>query len=179
MPNRIVIIGTFGVLLASLSLRAADPPAGDWRFYSGTNGSTKHSPLDQINRENVSRLRIAWRRPALSAEFASAHPQLRLSNNFRATPIMIGGVMYASNGVGLAEAFDPETGRTIWEQREPPEGLRGSTANRGLAYWSEGAEARLFTYTNNFLYALNPRTGQPVSGFGTGGRIDLSVGLGR
>src|SRR5689334_11692824 len=111
---------------------------GEWRYYSGDNGSKKYSPLDQINKDNVARLKFAWRRPAFSAELAAANPQLKPANNYRATPIMVNGVLYASNAVGLAEAFDPETGNTVWTQKAPPEGLRGSSANRGLAYWSEG-----------------------------------------
>src|SRR5215510_13161386 len=119
--------------LATVARMADAPPAGtangEWRFYSGDNGSKKYSPLDQINKDNVTRLKIAWRRPALSADFAAANPQIRPTNNFRATPIMVNGVLYASNAVGLAEAFDPETGKTLWTQQVPPEGVRGSTAN--------------------------------------------------
>jgi quinoprotein glucose dehydrogenase len=168
--------------LASVARMADAPPAGtasgEWRYYSGDNGSKKYSPLDQINKDNVGRLKIAWRRPALSAEFAASNPQLRVTNNYRATPIMVNGVLYASNAVGLAEAFDPETGKTLWTQKVPAEGVRGSTANRGLAYWSEGNEARLLTYTNSFLYALDPKTGEPFQNFGDGGKVDLAAGMG-
>src|SRR5215475_9689566 len=121
---------------------------------------------------------MAWRPPGGNPEFATAKAQIRRSNKFRATPIMLNGVLYASNAVGLAEAFDPETGKTVWSQKVPPEGVRGSTANRGLAFWSEGNESRLLTYTNSFLYALDPKTGEPFQNFGTGGRVDLVEGLG-
>jgi glucose dehydrogenase len=185
MVRRLVLVAATAATIVSLAsvARMADTPgpaaaSGEWRYYSGDNGSQKYSPLDQINKDNVGRLKIAWRRPAMSAEFAAANPQIRPTNNYRATPIMVNGVLYASNAVGLAEAFDPESGHTIWSQKEPSEGVRGSTANRGLAYWSEGSEARLFTYTNNFLYALDPKTGEPLAGFGTGGRVDLVEGLG-
>src|SRR5215813_11624253 len=86
--------------LASVAKMADAPPPtgtanGEWRFYSGDNGSKKYSPLDQINKDTVSRLKIAWRRPALNPEFATANPQIRPTNNFRATPIMLNGVLYA------------------------------------------------------------------------------------
>jgi len=169
-----------GALLTSLALLADSHGTanGEWRVYSGTNAATKYSPLDQINKSNVSQLQIAWRHPALSDAFKAANPQVRLFNNFRATPIMVNGVLYASNGVGLAEAFDPATGALIWEQAPPPEGLRGSTANRGVAWWGEGSDARIFTFVNDWLYALNPATGAAIASFGQNGRINLTTGLG-
>src|SRR6267378_3817928 len=118
---------------------------GEWRSYAADNASTKYSPLDQINASNGARLRVAWRRPQIDPEFAAAHPQLRLSNNYRSTPLMVGGVLYATNAVGLVEAFDPETGRTLWRQKVDDEfsgnpGLGG--ALRAVAYWNQGSDAR-------------------------------------
>ena len=151
---------------------------GEWRYYSGDNASTKYSPLDQINAANVSRLRVAWRRPQIDPDFAAAHPNLRLSNNYRSTPLMAAGVLFATNAVGLAEAFDPETGRTLWRQKVDDEfsgnpGLGG--ALRAVAYWGEGSEARVLTYYKQDLYALHPKTGEPIRGFGSDGRVDLRI----
>jgi glucose dehydrogenase len=164
---------------AAVSGAGNDTPAkGEWRQYAGDNGSTKYSPLDQINRSNVMKLRVAWRRPQIDAEFAAAYPNLRLSNNYRSTPIMAGGVLYATNAVGIAEGFDPETGRTLWRQKVAGElsgnpGLGG--AIRALAYWREGPDARILTYQKQYLYALDPKTGETFSSFGDGGKVDLSV----
>ena len=164
-------------VIVSAIVLASGTENGEWRHYSGDLAATKYSPLDQINRNNVSRLKIAWRRPHIDAEFLAANPQLRIGNNFRSTPIMVGGVLYASNGAGLAEAIDPETGRTIWTQKI--EGvLQPGTANRGLAYWGSGADARIITHRGRYLYALNPKTGAPVSSFGEGGRVDINKDLG-
>ena len=163
---------------AALLSAASDTPAkGEWRQYSGDNGSTKYSPLDQINRSNVMKLRVAWRHPQIDADFLAANPKLRLSNNYRSTPIMVNGVLYATNAVGLAEAFDPETGRTIWRQKVDGDfsgnpGLGG--AIRAVAYWSEGTEARILTYHKQYLYALDPKTGAPFKDFGDEGKVDLS-----
>ena len=56
-------------------------------------------------------------------------------------------------------AFDPETGKTLWTQiisdSEPLD-----QANRGVAYWGEGPQARIITYRNEYLYALDPHTGE-------------------
>jgi quinoprotein glucose dehydrogenase len=164
---------------ATASGAGSDAPAkGEWRQYAGDNASTKYSPLDQINRSNVMKLRVAWRHPQVDAEFLAAHPNLRLSNNYRSTPIMARGVLYATNAAGLAEAFDPETGWILWRQKATGDlsgnpGLGG--AIRAVAYWSEGPEARILTYQKQYLYALDPKTGEPLKDFGDGSKVDLSV----
>ena len=164
---------------ASLALQAQPTAAqGEWRHYSGDNGSKKYAPLAQIDKGNVSRLRVAWRRPQISSEFLTANPKLRLSNNYRSTPIMVGGLLYATNAVGLVEAFDPASGATVWSQKSDQEesgnpGLGG--ALRAVAFWGEGAEARVFSYHRQFLYALHPKTGAPIATFGAGGRVDLAA----
>src|SRR6185503_10893930 len=164
------------VALLSLSgLEAADK-SGEWRFYSGDNGSTKYSPLDQINKSNVASLKIAWRRPQIEPSLLKG-ATIRPLNNFRSTPIMVDGVVYASNGIGLAEAFDPETGKTLWVQDPSGDGLRGS-ANRGVAYWGQGADARVITFRGPYLYALNPKTGERISTFGSNGVVDLAADVG-
>ncbi|MSO63030.1 MAG: pyrroloquinoline quinone-dependent dehydrogenase [Acidobacteria bacterium] len=177
--RRLLMVGAMVALMAVM-LGADDqsPALGEWRYYSGDNGARKYSPLDQITRDNVGGLRIAWRRPHLDPSLtAGATTNLRLSNNFRSTPIMVNGVLYASNAVGLAEAFDPATGKTLWVQKPGADGLRG-TSNRGVAYWGEGAEARIITFRNQHLYALDPQTGEPIPSFGTGGSVNLNEGLG-
>ncbi len=148
----------------------------EWRYYSGDNGATKYSPLDQISSSNVTALKIAWRRPQVDRSLLQGEP-VRLLNNFRSTPIMVNGVLYASNGVGLVEAFDPSTGKTLWVQQPGPDGMRGS-ANRGVAYWGEGDDARIITFRNRSLYALNPKTGEAIASFGNAGVVDLGADVG-
>src|SRR5436190_19142200 len=76
----------------------------EWRVYSADSGSTKYAPLDQINKDNVAKLHIAWRRPAVDKTLMAIDPKLTFGGNFRVTPIMVKGVMYSPNGVGLVEA---------------------------------------------------------------------------
>jgi quinoprotein glucose dehydrogenase len=167
-------------LLTSICLAGtavAQTENGEWRSYSGDAGSTKYAPLDQINRTNVKNLRIAWRRPALDPLLSGKDPKLQVPNNFRATPLMIGGVLYSPNGVGLVEAFHPATGKTIWIQ-EPgsgPDALRG-TSTRGVAYWRDASDERIFVQRGEALIALNAKTGQPYSMFGTSGVVNLHLG---
>src|SRR4029077_14857023 len=124
---------------------------------SGDNGARKYSPLAQITRDNISTLQIAWRRPQIDPAVAAILPAgLRAPTNFRSTPLMVKGVMYASNGVGLAEAFDPETGRTLWVQKPGDDPLRAGS-NRGVASWSQGADERLVSVRGHSLFALHPK----------------------
>ncbi len=155
----------------------ADRADREWRQYSGTNAATKYSPLGQIDAGNVARLRVAWRRPHVDPSYRVLDPEARTANLFRSTPIMVGGVLYASNGFGLAEAFDPSTGATLWVQKPGPAGLAGSS-NRSVAYWGRGTDARVITYQNRYLFALDPTTGAPIPSFGEAGMVDLAKDLG-
>ena len=166
-------------LTATIASQSGTGSSGEWRDYAGDKGFTKYSPLDQINKDNVKNLRIAWRRPGVADELRAKDPSIRYGNTFRTTPLMIGGVLYAQNGVGLVEAFDPETGKTIWVQEHAAgEQLRGQPM-RGIAYWRDSAGGeRLLTVRGSNLIALDLKTGQMIRSFGTDGRADLIAGQG-
>ena len=76
----------------------------------------------------------------------------------------------------MVEAFHPGTGETLWVQ-EPPGGAEGlpGASTRGVAYWSEGDEQRLFVQRGTFLYALDPADGKTFDDFGVDGRVDLQL----
>ena len=151
---------------------------GEWRYYGGDAGSTKYSPLDQINAANVKQLEIAWR---WKTENFGPRPDY----NWEATPLMIGGVLYFTAGSRRnAVAVDGATGETLWMYRLD-EGERGDravrTQNRGLAYWTDGkGDERIILISPGFqLVALNAKTGVPVTGFGKNGIVELTEGLDR
>jgi len=174
-------------LLAVLTLCAAavvaaqaPQPAAEWRYYGGNKGFTRYSALDQINRDNVKSVRVAWRRPAVNDKLIAAFPDTRPNAYLRATPIMIDGVLYTQDAHGLVIALDGETGRTIWEQPFGPdrEDARGAST-RGVDYWRGGAgnsDRRIFSIRGEHLYALDAATGMPVQTFGTQGRVLLRFG---
>ncbi len=174
------MMGLAAAVVLTCSACQGSAPEGEWREYSGDLGASKYSPLDQIDENNVARLRIAWRRPALDAAVAAQAPQMRAARDFRGTPLMIDGVLYAPNGVGFVEAFDPGTGKTLWVEPPLDAGPNGyaGASTRGIGYWQSGDDSRLLVQHNEHLYALDLRTGRPVPSFGANGRVDLSVGLG-
>lgn len=153
---------------------ALGKPQTEWRYYGGNKGFTRYSTLDQINRDNVKGLRIAWRRPAVNDKMIAAFPDTRPNGYLRATPIMIDGVLYTQDAHGLVIALDGETGRTIWEQPFGPdrEEARGAST-RGVDYWRSGADRRIFAIRGEYLYAVNATTGVPVQTFGAQGRVLL------
>src|SRR5580704_7556403 len=92
---------------------------------------------------------------------------------------MVNGVIYATAGSRRAAvALDATTGELLWVHGEH-EGERGANAprqlsGRGLAYWSDGKEERIFYITPGFrLICLNAKTGMLVPSFGKGGMLDL------
>ena len=108
-----LVVGV-AAILAGVGLSAQRAPAdGEWRNYFGGTDGSKYSPLAQINKDNVSSLRIAWR-------WRTADRELQLSNSlYRAgrneeTPLMINGTLYTVTGLGLIAALDPASGTTRW-----------------------------------------------------------------
>jgi len=155
---------------------AQHKPAGEWRSYGGDKGLTRYSPIDQINRDNVKGLRVVWRRPALDPQISDKFPDLVSSNYFRGTPIVVNGVLYAPDGVGLIEAFDAATGKTKWVQQpvEPTLKEAAGQSTRGVAYWAKGADERIVSIRRDYLYALDAKTGKTCRDFGENGRVWLS-----
>jgi quinoprotein glucose dehydrogenase len=165
------------LLLATLAFAATvkEPPSHEWRYFGADRAFTRYSPLDRVDRKNVSQLRVVWRRAAVDPRLKETYPELKVPGNFRSTPIFVNGVLYAPNGVGLLRALHPGTGETIWEQ-EPFEATLDEAAGqspRGVDYWRDGDDERLFLARKEHLYAVDARTGKPVPGFGDGGRVRL------
>jgi quinoprotein glucose dehydrogenase len=145
---------------------------GEWRAYAADEASTKYSPLDQITRDNVKNLEVAW--TYKFDNFGSAAQTATTET----TPLMVGGKLYFTAGQRrTVVAVDPGTGETLWTWR-PDEGPRFDAAprkvHRGVAYWSSGQDERIVVVTPGFqLVSLDAKTGRPVAGFGQSGTVDL------
>jgi len=165
-------LSTALVITASPGLAQHGAKGGEWRSYSGDAGSSRYAPHDQINRDNVKSLQVAW-----SWRFDNFG-----GGTSETTPIMANGVLYFTVGQRRnVIAVNPGTGETLWTWR-PDEGARFDQAprkvGRGVAHWTDGTDARIITVTPGFqLVALNARTGVPVREFGTDGSVDLFTQL--
>ncbi len=178
---RTLVSTFFFILLLATAAEAwaqAGPADGEWPVYGGDLGSTRYSPLDQIDRSNVGELEIAWR---WSARNFGPFPE----TNYRATPIMVDGVLFVTAGLSRSvAAIDAASGETLWVYRID-EGERGDAAprvnsGRGLAYWEadDGGESRVLYITQGYnLVALDTVTGQPIPDFGADGILDLTNSL--
>ena len=175
----VFLVGLVGLEACATDVGGAPEPQG-WTYFGGDKAFTRYAPLDQINRENVADVEVLWRRPGVDASITEAYPDLqvlgtRRLGNLRSTPILVDGVLYAPNSVGLVEAFDPGTGETIWVQEPfaPTLSEVAGTSSRGLDFWTDGTDRRLALVKGGYLYTLDPETGATDPDFGEGGRVDL------
>jgi len=137
---------------------AAVQTGKDWPRSHGDSSNSRYSPLTQITRENVARLKLAW-----------VYHSNDGSGNVQCNPVIVNGVMYAPTVGNSLVAVNGETGKEIW--RFNPQARL--VAQRGLIYWPGNAQTRpriLFT-AGKFLYSLDAGTGVPVAGFGDAGRV--------
>jgi len=153
---------------------AQDALNQDWPVANGSKGNAKYSLLTQINPENVQLLELAW-------EYHAGDEGYSIECN----PIIIDKVLFATSPSVNAFALEATTGKELWTfdpyaYEGDSDRMTGSWAvNRGVTYWKEDNEERLFFGAGPYMYALNPKTGQPIPSFGENGRIDLLKGLDR
>ena len=175
----------------TIATRSATDTPGEWRSYAATNAGAKYAPLDQINKDSVKNLRVAWRQSSMPQEVRKGRGKVAVPTNYQVTPLMAGGMLFVTTGDSSVAALRPDTGAVIWsyvppdsakpETKDDPPGemLVGRSANRGVAYWSAGDDSRVISISGQSLIALNAKTGAPAAGFGTAGIVDLAKGYRR
>jgi quinoprotein glucose dehydrogenase len=177
-------LGVLIACVAAASASAQSPAASDWGYYGGDPFGQHFSSLDQINRDNVGKLAVAWtyRTGELGAGFANASKL-----TFEATPVLAFGRLYLETGTNIVIALDPETGRERWRFDPHIDRARhySEVTSRGVSVW-ESADAqhhgaclrRVFTGTLDArLLALDADSGQLCADFGNNGQVDLTSGI--
>jgi alcohol dehydrogenase (cytochrome c) len=128
--------------------RLRAPAAGDWLGYRRTYDVQAYSPLREINRRTVERLRPVW-----------AYT-VRDNSRWVATPIVANGLMYIAEGSGRVLALDAVTGELVWQHvRTYPQDIAASEAyprHRGVGVFGDVV---YFPTAVSFLVALDARTG--------------------
>jgi len=203
---------TWGQALVPAQITGAAPPAdaaSDWRYYGRDPGGSRYAPVDQINRENVGDLKVAW-------TFRTGEKPSRGSQD-QNTPMQVGDSVYLCTPTNVVVAVDADTGKEKW--RHDPKVKPGFWNRcRGVGYWDgtqpkvalAGAPAsapakapaakaaapapkpavqaaaaplctrRVISSTINAqLFALDAETGQRCPGFGTDGMVSLATGIGQ
>jgi quinoprotein glucose dehydrogenase len=159
--------------------------ADGWAYYGGDAGGSRYSGLDQINRGNVGRLRVAWQ---YRTGAVAANPTLKSVIDFQATPTLLpaaaGGSLMTCDPFSKVIALDPKTGAERWTYDPKIDKTQdaGRFKCRGVAYWADGEAPagaacahRVFVATpDKRLIALDARDGKPCAGFGTGGALDVA-----
>ena len=173
----LLVVAFVGIL--GLPDRAAGQ-SGEWRAYAADAASTKYSPLDQIDADNVQDLQIAWRQSTIPDAVRQGNP-LRAPIAVQNTPLKIGRLLYVSTGLGTVAALDATSGEVVWYDPAPVEdgqAIRRGAATRGVAYWDdpESDDERIIAVVASKLVAFNARTGERYSSFGEGGEVDLTLG---
>ena len=169
----ILIFALFGG--ASFTFGQHGTQGGEWHSYGGDRGGTRYSALNQITADNVDQLEVVW--TWKSDNYGGT--EFRNSS----TPLMVDGVLYFTAGNRRSVvAANAGTGETLWMWRMD-EGERWQRAprrnsGRGVSYWVDGDDARIFVITPGFhLAALDAKTGIPVPEFGDNGVVDMFTTL--
>ena len=123
-----------------------DPPPGDWLMFRRTYDGWAYSPLDQIDKDNVDELQLAWSR--------AMEPGGQYT-----TPLVWNRVMYLAHPGDVIQALDAGTGDLIWEYRRGVVSSGRVRNPRNLAIF----EDKIFAFTRDgFLIAINARDGSLV-----------------
>jgi quinoprotein glucose dehydrogenase len=182
---RPALLALLGVLGASLPVQAQSPADSDWGYYGGDALGQHYSSLAQIDRDNVTHLKVAWtyRSGELGAGFAAAQ-QLA----FEATPVLAFGQLFLATPTNIVLALDPTSGRELWRYNAHIDRSRSyaEATSRGVSAWQDPdartagtCTRRIFTGTLDArLVALDAITGAPCVNFGAGGEVDLGRGRG-
>src|SRR5579871_3864790 len=160
------------IMLGQTQKPAGRSPDADWPMFNRDLAGTRFSPLTQINTSNVAKLKQVWSyklRPhdgkPLTGQSASELFQ-------EVTPIVVNDIMYlpAANRI---VALEPETGKELWTY----ELKDGQASFRGVSYWpgDKSNPPRILYTTARKLAAINAVTGEPSTGFGNNGEIDLKI----
>ena len=140
----------------TVNQQAIVEPGGEWLSYGRTYREQRFSPLDNINRDNIGELDLAW-----SFKFDTAR-------GMEATPIVNNGVIYVSTGWSHVHALDARTGQELWHyDAKVPKAQLAKTCcgpvNRGVAIWQDNANTPLqvfFGALDGRLIALDAKTGE-------------------
>ncbi|MDP2284964.1 MAG: PQQ-binding-like beta-propeller repeat protein, partial [Pseudohongiella sp.] len=119
-----------------------EPPASDWLMWRGTYDLSGHSALEQINRNNVADLKLAWSAP------------LGEGGNMT-TPLVHSGVMFIADTNNVLLALDARNGKELWRYQHPSDNLDGRRI--GIALYGDKV---IVPHNDLDVVALNVRTGE-------------------
>lgn len=139
------------------------PDYTKWASYLGGPGRNHYSTLSQINQENIHDLKLAWSYKAPD------------SGQMQMNPVVIDTILYGVTAALRVVALHAASGEELWRFGDSLKVWHSTS--RGVSYWENGADKRIFFTRGHELYALDALTGIPVATFGNDGKIDLRSGM--
>lgn len=164
VKSSLIIITLFSLFGCENSNKNIKEQHINWKDYGGGPDQSKYVDLDQVNKDNVSDLQVAWFYPTGDNKI------------YQFNPLIAGDVMYVLAKNNSLVALDAATGEEIWIHAN----LSGIT-RRGINYWesADGKDKRLIFQINGYLQAIDAATGKSILSFGENGLVDLRLGLDR
>ena len=178
------LAGTLPTKIANASpALGGNVPAGEWHQYGRTPFGQRYSPLDQINTDNVSTLKVAWQYQTGDVK----KPDDVGETTYQVTPLKVGDTLYMCTPHNIAIALDAASGKEKWRYDSNP-GMnpdRQHQTCRGVTYYADPAAsagttcaARVYLPTSDArLIALDAETGDVCTGFAENGVLHLEKGM--
>lgn len=163
----------------------------EWHYYGKTPAGTRYVPFEQINKDNVNKLEVAWQ--YRTGEIATGASELQN------TPIQVGNTLYTCTPLSKVIAIDADTGKERWVFDPKIPDTHVWNRCRGVGYYEPAAVQKplnlggttpaknvpgicdkriVLTTIDARMMELDAETGKPCETFGKKGTVDLSVGLG-
>lgn len=172
----IVFLTTIIIIFFCSSCRQCDKYT-QWSVYGGGPEGIRYSSLTQIDTNNVTQLKPLW-------EFRCGDVDTANHSQIQCNPIIVDTVLYGTTPQQKLFAINAITGKELW-RFDPAENFKNDAGHfilnntRGISYWQEGNDKRIFFTAGSYLHAIDAQTGKLVATFGNKGKIDLHDGLGR
>ncbi|WP_313194086.1 glucose/quinate/shikimate family membrane-bound PQQ-dependent dehydrogenase [Shinella zoogloeoides] len=158
-------------------------PAGEWHQYGRTQYGQRYSPLDQINADNVSTLKVAWQYQTGDVKL----PDDVGETTYQVTPLKVGDTLYMCTPHNWAIALEAASGKEKWKY-DSNSGMnpdRQHQTCRGVTYYADPAATagtacatRVYLPTSDArLIALDAETGDVCTSFAENGVLHLEKGM--
>ena len=145
----------------------------NYPVYGGNKAGNRYSPLNQINKENVQELEVAWMYNATEPVDPNGSGS-RWTRQIQCQPIVVDGVLYGTTPELYLFALEAGTGKELWKFDPNNDNVNVS---RGVSYWENGGDRRILYTVGSKLYAINANNGERIQEFGDNGTADLHQGL--
>ena len=167
--NKIFFVFFYSIIFISCDNN--DKKYNSWTTYGGDPSGSKYSSLDEINVRNVNSLKLLW-------TYEAFDKNEKHKNGIQCNPIVIDDRIYLIGPDFNVHSINAENGDLIWKYN-PFEEKKISGTIRGVTYYNDGKNGRIFFVAESLLFCLNAKTGQLINSFGSGGKTTINKGFER